>query len=140
MPEFERSRQCHLVLYALCDECAVGLMKGHFVDDGALATEFNNESPPVRVCGTFAQRDERVQVDRVSELEQRPFDRPTAMDAKGPPPRGVNVRFRDFPIGAVAAEMCRQRSDGRLIAMAALACCALQQDPPFRCEIGGRHE
>jgi hypothetical protein len=43
----------------------------------------------------------------------------------------VNVRFRDFPIGAVAAEMCRQRSDGRLIAMAALACCALQQDPPF---------
>src|ERR1043166_2910151 len=33
-----------LVLYALCNECAVRLMKDHFVDDGPLATEFNNEA------------------------------------------------------------------------------------------------
>src|SRR4051812_25880387 len=33
-----------LTLYALCDECAVRLMKDDFVDDGALATEFNDEA------------------------------------------------------------------------------------------------
>jgi hypothetical protein len=44
VPEFERSRQCDLVLYALRDECAVRLMKDHFADDGALAAEFNKEA------------------------------------------------------------------------------------------------
>ena len=106
-------------------------MKGHFVDDGALATEFNNESLQFEYAEPSLSGMNASKLIGCPELEQRPFDRPTAMDAKGPPPRGVNVRFRDFPIGAVAAEMCRQRSDGRLIAMAALACCALQQDPPF---------
>ena len=44
VPEFERSRQCHLVLYALCGECAVRLMKDHFVGAGAFSLKFDDES------------------------------------------------------------------------------------------------
>jgi hypothetical protein len=76
VPEFERSRQCHLVLYALCDECAVGLMKGHFVDDGALATEFNNESLQFEYAEPSLSGMNASKLIGCPELEQRPFDRP----------------------------------------------------------------
>jgi hypothetical protein len=52
----------------------------------------------------------------------------------------VNVRFRDFPIGAVAAEMCRQRSQTVDLLRWQLWLCAPARSTPFRCEIGGRHE
>jgi hypothetical protein len=103
------SRQCQLILDALCAECAVRLMKDHFVDNRALATEFNNEAlqfedaePSALLrCKVIGWLVVRIQHEMAIRIQRHPMRRRAALEI-------ADASLAEGRVGAVAGRKAQE--------------------------------